>query len=336
MTAEDQKPKLVGPLSGLKVLDFSTLLPGPLATLMLAEAGATVTKIERPGVGDDMRHFEPKKGDTSILFALLNRGKQSLALDLKNPADKARAFALAAEADILIDQFRPGVMARLGLSYEDIAKVNPRIVYCAITGYGQTGPKIDGAGHDLNYAAEAGLLSLVADSDGAPPLPYSTFADIAGGAYPAIINILLALRERDQTGRGRHLDIAMSDNMFPFLWRAQASIASGASPVANDDMLTGASPRYGLYRTRDGKFIAARADRGEVLGQFLYCSGFASYGQPNGGDAGDRPAGFGRLDESFRRQRRLLLGGNERRRGDDRPKGVGAQAVQADSDERGA
>jgi crotonobetainyl-CoA:carnitine CoA-transferase CaiB-like acyl-CoA transferase len=245
------------PLSGLKVLDFSTLLPGPLASLMLAEAGADVTKIERPGLGDEMRHFEPKLGATGVMFALLNRGKKSLTLDLKDPAGKAQAFKLAAEADILIDQFRPGVMARLGLDYDSVAAANQKVIYCAITGYGQTGPNIDGVGHDLNYVAEAGLLSLVADKDGAPPLPGITLADIAGGTYPAIINILLALRERDVTGRGRYLDISMSDNMFPFMWRAQASVAVGDDVVANEDMLAGSSPRYGLYRTRDNKFIAA-------------------------------------------------------------------------------
>jgi crotonobetainyl-CoA:carnitine CoA-transferase CaiB-like acyl-CoA transferase len=245
------------PLAGLKVVDFSTLLPGPLASLVLAEAGAEVVKIERPVRGDDMRGYEPKLGADSGNFALLNRGKSSLALDLKNPQDNAEARRLAAAADIVIEQFRPGVMSRLGLGYDDIVRDNPGVIYCSITGYGQQGPKAKIAAHDLNYVAEAGLLSLVADRDGTPALPPFPLADIGGGSYPAVINILLALFERSCTGRGRYLDISMSDNVLPFLYWAIANNVLGQPPRTNGELITGGSPRYKIYRTRDNRYLAA-------------------------------------------------------------------------------
>ncbi|MGH7090719.1 MAG: CoA transferase, partial [Stellaceae bacterium] len=154
------------PLEHLLVLDFSTLLPGPLATLLLAEAGAQVIKIERPGTGDEMRGYAPKFGDSSVNFALLNRGKRSVAIDLKAPDALHRLEPLLRRADILVEQFRPGVMARLGLDYERVRALNPRLVYCSITGYGASGPRAGDAGHDLNYLAETGMLMLAAGADG--------------------------------------------------------------------------------------------------------------------------------------------------------------------------
>jgi crotonobetainyl-CoA:carnitine CoA-transferase CaiB-like acyl-CoA transferase len=142
------------PLAGVRVLDFSTLLPGPMATLLLAEAGAEVIKIERPGRGDEMRAYTPKLGPDSVNFALLNRGKRSLAIDLKAPGAVARLKPLIESADVVIEQFRPGVMDRLGLGYDAMRTINPRIIYCAITGYGQSGARADVAAHDLNYVSE--------------------------------------------------------------------------------------------------------------------------------------------------------------------------------------
>nr|WP_087574312.1 MULTISPECIES: CaiB/BaiF CoA-transferase family protein [unclassified Sphingomonas]AJW29589.1 L-carnitine dehydratase/bile acid-inducible protein F [Sphingomonas sp. JE1] len=245
------------PLAGLKVVDFSTLLPGPLASLMLVEAGADVLKVERPGQGDDMRAFEPRFGSEGAIFALLNRGKRSISLDLKNPTDAEKARVLAIEADILIEQFRPGVMARLGLSHEVLSRDNPRLIYCSITGYGQTGPKAQRAAHDLNYVAEAGMLSLVTGSDGAPTLPPIPIADIGGGSYPAFMNIMLALYARMTTGRGCHLDISMTDNVLPFQYWALAGGFVGQWADPNGGLITGGSPRYAIYRTKDGRFLAA-------------------------------------------------------------------------------
>jgi len=240
-------------LAGLRVLDFSTLLPGPLATLMLAEAGAEVIKIERPDGGDAMRR-DPH------YFALLNRGKRSLALDLKSEAARAALRPLVESADVLIEQFRPGVMQRLGLGYETLAAINPRLIYVSIAGYRSDGPEASRPGHDLTYAAESGLLSLAAGGDGAPVLPAALVADIAGGSYPAVLNVLLALRRRDASGRGCRVEIAMRDGLLPFLYEAIADRqALGIEPKAGYSPATGGSPRYQLYRTLDGRHLAVAA-----------------------------------------------------------------------------
>jgi crotonobetainyl-CoA:carnitine CoA-transferase CaiB-like acyl-CoA transferase len=247
------------PLSGLLVLDFTTLLPGPLATLMLAEAGAEVIKIERPG-GDELRGYAPKLGRDSAVFCLLNRGKRSLVLDLKTADDQARLAPLIARADILVEQFRPGVMERLGLGYAAVRARNPRLVYCSISGYGQSGPRAGEAGHDLNYIGNTGLLALAPGAPDRPTVPPALVADIGGGSFPAVMNILLALRQRDQTGKGCHLDIAMADAMFTFAWHALAAgQVTGRYPGPGEARLTGGSPRYQLYPTRDGALVCCAA-----------------------------------------------------------------------------
>jgi crotonobetainyl-CoA:carnitine CoA-transferase CaiB-like acyl-CoA transferase len=246
------------PLSGLLVLDFTTLLPGPLATLMLAQAGAQVVKIEPPG-GEATRFYPPYVSGESAIYAMLNAGKSVMTVDLKNAAGRAGLAALLARADVVVEQFRPGVMSRLGLGYHDLRKVNPRVVYCSISGYGQTGPRAEEAGHDLNYIGNTGLLAL-ASGVGAPTVPPALIADIAGGSFPAVMNILLALRQRDATGEGCHLDIAMADAMFTFAWHALATgVATGRYPGSGEGLLTGGSPRYQLYRTRDDKLVACAA-----------------------------------------------------------------------------
>ncbi len=245
------------PLSGVRVLDFSTLLPGPMATLLLADAGAEIIKIERPN-GEEMRAYQPKIGNDSVNFGLLNAGKRSLAIDLKAPGSIKKLKPLIESADVVIEQFRPGVMDRLGLGYEALKAINPRIIYCAITGYGQTGPKAQIAAHDLNYVAESGLLAIAADASGAPVVPPALIADIAGGAYPAVMNVLLALRQRDQTGEGCKIDVSMSDNMFTFLyWAMGEGFSSGKWPKPGGGLIAGGSARYQIYRTADNKFVAA-------------------------------------------------------------------------------
>lgn len=247
-----------GPLSDVKVLDFSTLLPGPMATLFLAEAGAEVIKIERPGNGDEMRIYDPKWGDNSVNFAMLNRGKKSLVINLKDPEERAHLEILIRDADVIVEQFRPGVMDRLGLGYEAVSLIQPDIIYCAITGYGQTGPKRDVAGHDLNYIGDSGLLALSMGDANHPVVPPALIADIAAGAYPAMINILLALRERECTGKGSYLDISMADNLFPFMyWAMGNGLAAGQWPGNGKDLVTGGTPRYRLYPTHDGEMLAA-------------------------------------------------------------------------------
>jgi crotonobetainyl-CoA:carnitine CoA-transferase CaiB-like acyl-CoA transferase len=247
------------PLSGITVLDFSTLLPGPLATLMLAEAGAEVIKIERPG-GEDMRLMPPVQDGEAVMFAVLNRGKKSIVVDLKNPSDRSRLWPLIEKADVLVEQFRPGVMERLDLGFDAVARINPRIVYCSISGYGQSGPRAGEAGHDLNYQARTGLLAIQPGPVERPVIPPALVADIGGGTLPAVINILLGLRQRDATGRGVYLDVAMTDAMFTFAWYAYAlGHATGKFPGPGELRLSGASPRYQLYPTRDGKLVACGA-----------------------------------------------------------------------------
>jgi len=241
-------------------VDFSTLLPGPLATLLLAEAGAEVIKIERPGSGEDMRGFAPFRDGEAVNFALLNRGKRSVALDLKDPGSRAELEGLLRDADVLVEQFRPGVMQRLRLDYASVQSINPRIVYCSITGYGQSGARANRAGHDLNYLADTGMLALSGDAQGAPVNPPALIADIAGGSYPAVMNILLALRKRDLTGTGSRLDISMTDNLFPLMfWALAESIAGNAVPERGTGWCTGGSPRYRIYSTADGGHVAVAA-----------------------------------------------------------------------------
>jgi alpha-methylacyl-CoA racemase len=255
----DQAAATRGPLAGIRVLDFTTLLPGPMATLLLAEAGAEVIKIERPD-GEDMRRYRPFWGRESVMFAMLNRGKKSVAADLKDARVRDRMIALAKTADVVVEQFRPGVMDRLGLGYAALRAVNPRLIYCAITGYGQSGPRSMRAGHDLNYIGDAGLLALSSGPPGHRTVPPALIADIAGGSYPAVMNILLALRHRDATGEGCFIDVSMAESVFPFLyWAIGAGVGAGAWPKDGGERITGGSPRYHLYETRDGKIAAVAA-----------------------------------------------------------------------------
>jgi crotonobetainyl-CoA:carnitine CoA-transferase CaiB-like acyl-CoA transferase len=221
------------PLEGCLVLDFSTLLPGPLATLLLAEAGAEVISVTRPGV------------EEMPSLASLQRGKRRMEVDLKHADGRERLRPLLQRADVLVEQFRPGVMQRLGFGYEDVRAINPAIVYCSITGYRQHGPKSRVAGHDLNYIADTGLLAQSCGQASNPVIPPALMADIAGGSYPAVINILLALRQRDATGHGCHLDVSMSDNLFTLL--------------LGRSVITSGSPRYHLYPTRDDRLLAVGA-----------------------------------------------------------------------------
>src|SRR3954465_1545407 len=216
------------PLAGIRVLDFSTLLPGPLATLILAEAGAEVIKIERPGRGDEMRSYVPKFGEDSVNFALLNRGKRSIAIDLKAPGAIEKLKPLLDTPGVVVEQFRPDVMDRLGLGYEALRAVNPRIVYCAITGYGQDGPLRGRSGHDLNYLGLVGLLALSGDSHGPPVQAAAQIADIGGGSLMAAFGILAALRERDRPGEGRLRDVSMAAGALS--WLAMAAAEHFASP----------------------------------------------------------------------------------------------------------
>jgi alpha-methylacyl-CoA racemase len=247
------------PLDGVLVADFTTLLPGPLATLMLAEAGADVVKIERPE-GETTRGIGPFLRGQSAAFAMLNRGKRSLIADLKSDAGKAAATELVTRADVLVEQFRPGVMQRLGFGYEAVRAYNPSIIYCSISGYGQTGPRSRNAGHDINYIGETGLLALSPGPVDRPVVPPALIADIGGGTFPAVINILLALLRRTKSGQGAYIDVAMTDAMFTFAWFSLAALAAtGRMPDTNELRHHGVNPRYQLYPTKDGQIVACGA-----------------------------------------------------------------------------
>lgn len=247
------------PLDGIRVLDFTTLLSGSMASLVLAEAGAEVIKIEPIG-GDRLRNQAPMLGETGADFAVLNRGKKSLVVDMRASGALRRLTKLIESADVLIDDRRPGDIDRPGLEYAEVEAINGRLIYCAITGWGQEGPQANVEASGLNCGAETGLLSLRAASEGGLALPTGPVSDIAAGSFPAVINILMALRHRDQTGRGCKLDVAVADAMFTFqYWAIAQAAATDQWPVPGKELLTGGSPRYQIYETADGKFVAVAA-----------------------------------------------------------------------------
>jgi len=251
---------LVAALEGLVVLDFTRLLPGPFCTQLLANLGADVIKIEDPALGDYMRSVPPLVDGTSYPFLMVNRGKRSLAVDLKTSEGQDILRQLSGRADVVVEQFRPGVMARLGASYDDLAMMNPRIVYCSFSGYGQTGPYKDLPGHDLNFEALAGILAVTrSGSDPRPAIPGVPIADLAG-AFNAALAILAALRTRDRTGRGEFIDLSIYDTTIALMVLGLARyFATGEEPIAGETLLTGTFPFYALYETKDGRWLSVSA-----------------------------------------------------------------------------
>ncbi len=257
------------PLSGVRVLDLSRLLPGPFCTLILSDLGAQVDKVEDPHVGDYLRLFPPtvSLGDAdqafqvSARFAAINRDKRSLSLDLKKPAGRDALLRLLPRYDVLVESFRPGVLARLGLGIEVLQQHHPRLVICSITGYGQAGPYRDRAGHDLNYLAIAGVLDLVGESRERPPHPMPIqLADLGAGALWPALQILAALRVAEREGRGCHLDVAMCEGSLSFLIPELGNRAGGGpAPRRGQELLTGGQACYGVYRTQDGRYLSVGA-----------------------------------------------------------------------------
>jgi crotonobetainyl-CoA:carnitine CoA-transferase CaiB-like acyl-CoA transferase len=248
----------VSALDGLRVLDLSRLLPGGFCSLLLADLGADVVKVEDTGTGDYVRWAapahpgaEPSAG--GALFLALNRGKRSVRIDLKRPQGRKVLLRLAREADVLLESFRPGVMDRLGAGYEALRAENPRLVYCAVTGYGQDGPFAGRAGHDLNYLARIGLLGLTGEGGGPPVPPAGQIADLGGGALMAAFGILAALRERDRSGEGQLVDVSMADGALSWLAMVAARFfADGAAPRRGELELAGGLLCYRPYRCADG------------------------------------------------------------------------------------
>jgi alpha-methylacyl-CoA racemase len=253
-----------GVLTGLRVIDLTFYLPGPYATWLLADLGLEIIKIENPAGGDPLRGLGPDGGSPagSVFFQALNRGKKSLALDLKSPEGRDVLLRLASTSDALIEQFRPGVAGRLGLDYEAVRAVNPRITYVSLTGYGQSGPLAAKAGHDLNYTAQSGLLSLFSEGDPARPfpLPPLQFADLNGGSLAAIA-LLAGLLESRLSGQGRYFDLSMTDGLIGLLTLTAANFLAGGGrgPERSGLLLAGQEPFYNVYRTADGRYLAVAA-----------------------------------------------------------------------------
>jgi len=251
------------PLAGLKILDFTTLLPGPYATQLLADMGAEVLRIESPTRPDLVKLMPPfvggdenGKGKVSAAHATLNRNKQSMTLDLKHPEAKAIIHKLLAEYDIVIEQFRPGVMQRLGLDYSSLKKIQPQLIYCSITGYGQTGALKDRAGHDINYLALSGLASFSGRKETGPVLSGTQIADIAGGSHHAVMAIMAAHIQRITTNEGQYLDISMSDAALALTTMfGSNALASGENPELGGEMLNGGL-FYDYYQTSDDRYIS--------------------------------------------------------------------------------
>ncbi|MBQ5583793.1 MAG: CoA transferase, partial [Ruminiclostridium sp.] len=248
----------MGALTGYKVLDFSTLLPGPYATMTLADLGAEVLKISSKDKYDLVVGWKPVIPGAQVTGpqAWLGRNKKTIHLDLKKPAAIEAVKKLVLEYDIVVEQFRPGVMAKLGIGYEDLKAINPRIIYCAITGYGQAGPFAMRAGHDINYLSRAGITYAAGRKEGGPSLYNFQIADVAGGSMNAVASILAAIIHREKTGEGQFLDVSMQDSVLPFnTMDGAAYFAGGPVPTRESGYLNGGEI-YDFYETSDGAYMS--------------------------------------------------------------------------------
>ncbi|MDR3396309.1 MAG: CaiB/BaiF CoA-transferase family protein [Pandoraea sp.] len=282
------------PLAGITVLDLTRLLPGPLAGLRLAELGANVIKIEDKGAGDYAREMMLREGEAppGAFWRLLNRGKSVERFDLKNDTDRVTFQDWVSRADVLLEGFRPGVMARLGFDYETLARLRPSLVMASITGYGQHGPLAQAAGHDINYIGYAGVLDQLGDTTDAPIVPNFQIGDLYGGGQAAVQAVLAALVSAQRTGRGRWLDISMTHEVFRAnLVPAVALHRQGHVSRAGMDLLNGGVPCYQVYRTQDERYMAVGAlelkfwqTLCDVLGRSEWKGRHWSLGQAPGGD----------------------------------------------------
>ena len=252
-------------LSGLKVLDFSTLLPGPFASLYLADMGAEVIHIESATRPDLIRLFPPYANGQATSHSYLNRNKQSITLDLKSPESIQLIHDKIAEFDIVLEQFRPGVMQRLGLDYASLAKINPRLIYCSITGYGQTGDYQQRAGHDINYLALSGIAGHSGRQAGGPPPLGIQVADVAGGSLHALVAILSAVIERQRSGLGQYIDISMTDCAATLNNMAASAVLAGQVPQYAEQSYLNGGTYYDYYETADGRYLSV----GSLEPQFM-------------------------------------------------------------------
>ena len=290
-------------LKGMKVLDFSRYLPGPFATMRLADMGADVIKVEDPHIGDPARHLPPLAEETGRLFLLLNRNKRSLAIDVKTEAGREILHRLIPKVDVVVESFRPGVMARFGLDAETLRKIHPGLIYCSLTGYGQHGPMASRAGHDINYAAVTGLLDGIGTYGGPPSIPTVQVADLAGG-MAAVEQILAAWVRRLRTGEGAVLDVSMTDVLHSWQVFPLALEQSGEKVTRGSHLLCGAMTAYHVYETADGRYVALGALEPKFWNRF--CD---AVGRPEWRDRGfsppDDPSGLYREVAELFRSRNL-------------------------------
>lgn len=264
---------MAGPLSSLKVLDFSALLPGPFGTMVLADMGADVVRLESPTRPDMVRALPPMQDGISACHAYLNRSKKSLAVDLKKPEGVELVKKLVQQYDIVVEQFRPGVMDRLGVGYEALKAANPKVIYCSITGYGQDGPYKDRAGHDMNYLSIAGITGYNGRKASGPGPINVQVADVAGGSYHAVMGILAAVIHRQQTGEGQYIDISMTDAAFSMhALTAPPALVAGEQPGLEATQLNGGS-FYDCYETKDGRHFSVGGLEPQFFVQFCAAIG---------------------------------------------------------------
>jgi len=251
------------PLEGIRVLDLTMLLPGPWCTLVLADFGAEVIKLEEPIKGDYIRWFPPFIKGISARHLLINRNKKSVILNLKTDQGKKVARQLVETADVLVEGFRPGVMDRLDLDYKKVSEINPMIIYCSITGYGQDGPYKSVVGHDMNYLGFSGILDITGECDGPPIIPGVQISDIASGGMMATIAILIALMARSKTGKGQYIDVSMLDGNIAQLYATAGDYFVTGIPPRREETKTsrilGGYACYSIYETKDSKYITVAA-----------------------------------------------------------------------------
>jgi len=275
------KNQMAAALAGVRILDLSRLLPGPFCTMLLADFGADVLKVEEPRRGDYIRAWQPRIGKNSGFHVVLNRNKRSLTLNLKSAAGREIFRQLAAKADVVLEGFRPGVMTRLGLDYESLRAFNPRLIYAALSGYGDHGPRAQRAGHDINYLALSGVLSY-SGQGGRLTLPGVQIADLGGGALLAAFSLVLALLVRERQGTGQYLDLAMLDGSF--MWnclRWGKHLADGQIPRPEDDVLNHGFACYNLYKTKDGRYMSLGALEPQFWRGFCAAVAHPEWDRPN-------------------------------------------------------
>ena len=291
-------------LKGLRILDASRLLPAALCTQMLGDLGAEVLKVEEPGRGDYQRDFPPMGKADSGIFLLCNRNKRSLTLNLKSEEGKRIFRELAAASDVLVEGFRPGVMDRLGLGFEALRKLNPRLIYCAISGYGQDGPYRMVAGHDLNYMGIIGALPLFGQAGGPPMVPGLLTADI-GASLTAAWAILAAVLARQSTGQGQMVDVSMMDAAMPFLtYHAAEPLFGNCDPRGGEYRNTGGAPCYGIFRCSDGHYVTLGALEEHFWARFCDLAGVAELKSNQFPEGEARERQFQQLEVVFRTRTR--------------------------------